>query len=189
MISLVVDDALDYGLHDHIGSWIIHLFIHEFAPLITVLLIALRCGAAINTEIAVMKVSNELNTLKSFQIDTISYLFLPRIIAGIISVILLASLLSIIMLLSGYICLLLFIETGAELYIRSLVHAVSVDNFVFLFVNSLLFGFFATLIPIYSGLGTSMNYTGIFIAVLNGMVKLIIVIMCIELILLLIQYL
>jgi len=188
-IGLIVHFALDYGLKDHIGSLIINLIVNEFAPLMTVVLVALRSGAAINTEIAVMKVSNELNTLKAFQIDTISYLFLPRIIAGIISIIMLSSLLIIIMLLSGYFYLFIFLETGADLYVRSLIHVVGAENFLFLFLKSLLFGFFVTLVPIYSGLGTNQSYTGIPIAVLNGMVKLIVAIISIEVILLLIQYL
>lgn len=187
-ISLIVHLALDYGLKDHIGTLIITLVLNEFAPLMTVLLIALRSGAAINTEIAVMKVSNELNTLKAFHIDVIDYLFLPRIIAGVISLVFLASLLSIIMLSSGYIYLLLFFETGYDLFIRALIHAISIENFVLFFIKTLLFGFFVTLIPIYSGLKTSMSYTGIPIAVLNGMVKIIIAIMSIEVILLFIQF-
>lgn len=189
LIALIVHLALDYGLKDHIGSLIITLILNEFAPLITVLFVALRSGAAINTEIAVMKVSRELDTLQAFHIDIIEYLFLPRILAGMISLILLASLLSIIMLFSGYLYLLLFFETGLDLFIRTLMHAISIDDLILFFTKSLLFGFFVTLIPIYSGLNTVMAYTGIPIAVLNGMVKLIIAIMSIEVILLLIQYL
>lgn len=188
IIALIVHLAFDYGLKDHIGSLIITLVLNEFAPLMTVLFLALRSGAAINTEIAVMKVSNELNTLKALHINIIEYLFLPRIIAGVVSLILLASFLSIIMLFSGYIYLLLFFETGADLFMRSLIHAISLNDFVLFFSKALLFGFFATLIPIYSGLKTSMSYTGIPIAVLNGMVKLIMAIMSIEVILLIIQY-
>ena len=112
-----------------------------------------------------------------------------RIIAGVVSTILLSSLLSIIMLFSGYLYLLLFFETGLDLYVRTLMHAISMDNFTLFFTKNLFFGFFVILIPIYSGLQTSMTYTGIPIAVLNGMVKLIIAIISIEVILLLIQYL
>ncbi|MDF1882186.1 ABC transporter permease [Sulfurimonas sp. MAG313] len=188
IIGLIVQLALDYALKDHIGDILIILVFSEFAPLMTVLFLALRSGAAINTEIAVMKVSKELNTLKAFNIDIIEYLFLPRIMAGVISTILLASFLSIIMLISGYIYLLLFFETGLELYVRTLIHAVSINDFIWFFIKSFLFGFFVTLIPIYSGLNSSQSYTGIPIAVLNGMVKLIIAIMSIEGIILIIQY-
>lgn len=188
IVALIVHLALDFGLKDHIGGLIVSLVLNEFAPLMTVLFIALRSGAAINTEIAVMKVSNELNTLKAFHIDIIEYLFLPRLIAGVISLVLLTSFLGIIMLFSGYLYLLLFFETGSDLFLRTVVHAISLNDILIFFTKALLFGFFVTLIPIYSGLKTSMSYTGIPIAVLNGMVKLIMAIMSIEVILLFIQY-
>lgn len=189
IVALVVHFALDYGLKDHIGNVITYLILNEAAPLAAVLLIALRSGAAINTEIAVMKVSHELNTLKAFKIDIIEYLFLPRILAGVISLIILSSLLSVIMLISGYLYLLFFLEAGVDLYVRTIMHAISINDFTVLFAKSLLFGFFVILIPIYSGLSATMNYTGIPIAVLNGMVKIIIAIMSIEVVILLIQYL
>jgi len=187
-ISLIVHFALDYGLKGHIGNIVITLVLSEFAPLMTVLLLALRSGAAVNTEIAVMKVSKELNTLKAFHIDIIEYLFLPRIISGVVSTILLSSFLTILMLFSGYIYLVLFFETGLELYIRTLIQAITMNDLFFFFIKNLLFGFFVILIPIYSGLNTGMSYTGIPIAVLNGMVKIIIAILSIEVILLAIQY-
>jgi len=187
-ISIIVHMALEYGLKDHIGTILITLILKEFAPLMTVLLLALRSGAAINTEISVMKVSKELNTLKAFNIDILEYLFLPRLISGVISTILLSSFLSIIMFLSGYIYLLIFFETGLDLYIRTLVHAIDMGDFIFFFIKTLLFGFFVILIPLYSGLNSGSSYTGIPIAVLNGMVKLILTIMSVEVILLLIQY-
>ncbi len=108
--ALIVNLAFEYGLKDHIGTLIINIIVNEFAPLATVVIIALRSGAAISTEIAVMKVSNELNTLKAFDINIIEYLFLPRIISGIISVVLLSFVLSIIMLFSGYLYLLFFLK-------------------------------------------------------------------------------
>ena len=189
IVALIVRLGLEYGLKDHIGSLIIHIILNEFAPLTTVFLIALRSGAAITSEIAVMKVSHELDTLKNFQINLIEYLFLPRIIAGIISVIMLCTILAIVMLLSGYLYLLLFYEVGLDLYVRTLIHAININDFYLLFFKSLLFGLFVTLIPIYSGLKTSMNYTGIPVAVLNGMVRVIVAITTIEVISLLIVYL
>jgi len=187
-IALIVHFALDYGLKGHIGGIVITLILNEFAPLMTVLLLALRSGTAINTEIAVMKVSKELNTLRAFKVGIIEYLFLPRIISGVISTLLLASFLTITMLISGYLYLLIFFETGLELYVRTLIQALSMHDLFLFFIKNILFGFFVILIPIYSGLNTSMSYTGIPIAVLNGMVKLIIAIISIEVIVLIIQY-
>ena len=85
----------DLGLFDYFGHMIMGFVVTEFAPFITVLLIALRSSSAINTEIAVMKVNRELDTLKAFNINIIDYLFIPRIMNGIISIVLLLSLIHI----------------------------------------------------------------------------------------------
>jgi len=50
----------DLGLFDYFGHMLMGFVVTEFAPFITVLLIALRSGSAINTEIAVMKVNRNL---------------------------------------------------------------------------------------------------------------------------------
>ncbi len=187
--ALIVNLAFEYGLKDHIGTLLINIIVNEFAPLATVVIIALRSGAAISTEIAVMKVSNELNTLKAFDINIIEYLFLPRIISGIISVVLLSFVLGIIMLFSGYLYLLFFFETGLDLYLRTIVHTIDLNDFALLFIKSIFFGFFVTLIPIYSGLKTTMSYTGIPISVSAGMLRIIVTITSIEVASLLIIYL
>ena len=97
IISYVVSLSIDYSLQAEIGTILVAFVMHEFAPFFTVMLIALRSGAAINTEIAVMHVNNELATLKAFNINVIDYLFLPRIIGGVISIVLLTALFAVIM--------------------------------------------------------------------------------------------
>lgn len=80
------------GLADYLGRLLMGFVVTEVSPFVTVLLIALRSSSAINAEIAVMKVNRELNTLTSFNIDLINYLFVPRILNGMVSMVLLSSL-------------------------------------------------------------------------------------------------
>ncbi len=183
----VVSLAVDFSLQEEIGTILVGFVMNEFAPFFTVMLIALRSGTAINTEIAVMHVNNELSTLKAFRIDVIDYLFLPRIIGGIVSIILLSALFAIIMLLSGYLFSALFLQMDIELYLHTLTQAVTVADFLVLLGKSAAFGFFATLIPIYSGLKSDHAMSDIPISVRNGMVRLFIAIFSIEVITLALQ--
>jgi len=150
-------------------------------------LISLRSGTAINTEIAVMNVNKELNTLREYKIDLIDYLFLPRIISGMISVTSLSIVFAIIMLSSGYLFTLFYMNMDLYTYKNLLFGAVEVKDVVVLVLKGLAFGFVITLIPIYSGLKTTNSYTAIPISVLNGMVKLFIAIFLIEVLSLVIQ--
>ncbi len=187
IIGVVISLATEYSLQDQIGSIIITFVIDEFAPFFTALLISLRSGTAINTEIAVMSVNKELNTLKEYNIDIIDYLFLPRIISGIISVTSLSILFALIMLSSGYLFTLFYMNMDFHTYKFLLISAIEVKDIVILLLKSIAFGFVTMLIPIYSGLKTGKSYTAIPISVLNGMVKLFVALFFIEVLSLLLQ--
>ncbi|MBD3824717.1 MAG: ABC transporter permease [Epsilonproteobacteria bacterium] len=187
IIGVVIALAAEYNLQDKIGAIIVTFSIDEFAPLFTALLISLRSGTAINTEIAVMKVNKELNTLERYNIDLIDYLFIPRIISGIISITSLSILFAIIMLCSGYIFTLFYMNMDLTSYKALLFNAIEVGDILTLLFKSMAFGFVTMMIPIYSGLNTGSAYTAIPISVLNGMVKLFIAIFFIEVLSLLLQ--
>ena len=188
IIGVVIYLATEYSLQSEIGSIIITFVIDEFAPFFTTLLISLRSGAAVNTEIAVMNVNRELNTLKEYKIDLIDYLFLPRIISGMVSIIFLSILFAIIMLASGYMFTFLYMNMDFNTYEYLLIDAIEVSDIVTLVVKSLAFGFIVMLIPIYSGLKTQSRYTAIPVSVLNGMVRLFIAVFFIEVLSLIIQF-
>ncbi len=187
IIGIVIALATEYNLQDQIGSIIITFVINEFSPFFTALLISLRSSAAVNAEIAVMSVNRELNTLKEYNIDLIDYLFLPRIISGMVSVTSLSMLFAIIMLSSGYLFTLFYINMDFHTYKYILIDAIEVKDLVIMLLKSMAFGFVTMLIPIYSGLKATASYTAIPIAVLNGMVRLFIALFFIEVLSLLLQ--
>jgi phospholipid/cholesterol/gamma-HCH transport system permease protein len=56
----------------------------ELAPVLTALVLSGKVGAAIAAEIGTMKVSEQIDAMKSMGVDPYDYLYLPRIVAGII---------------------------------------------------------------------------------------------------------
>lgn len=56
----------------------------ELAPVLTALVLTGKVGASIAAEIGTMKVSEQLDALKTLSIEPADFLFMPRIIAGII---------------------------------------------------------------------------------------------------------
>ena len=179
-VGYVISLALNYGLRDQIGSILSGFIFYEFAPLFTALLIALRSGAAVNTEIAVMQVTGELNSLKTFNIGLVDYLFLPRIISGMISLLALSLLFSMLMLLGGYIFSFIYMDMNMQTYTYLLFNAITLKHLLFLVGKSLAFGFVIMFIPIYYGLTTINVTSAIPISVLQGMVRLFIAIFSIE---------
>lgn len=182
IIGSIISISADYGLQADIGEILVYFIFNEFAPLFTALLIALRSGTAVNTEMAVMTVTNEINTLKTYQVELITYLYLPRILAGVFSVSALAIIFSFIMLISGYVFSALYLQMELVTYSHILLGAVELSNILMLLFKSMVFGFLIMLIPIYHGIHTIKSYNAIPISVLQGMVNLFVAIIFIEMI-------
>ena len=168
------------GLTDFLGRLLMGFVVTEVAPFVTVLLIALRSSSAINAEIAVMKVNRELNTLDSFNIDLIDYLFAPRILNGMLSMVLLSSLFSLMVLAIGLFVSSAVFGTSVDAYIDTLLQSASLLDIVIVLFKCATYGFFITLIPIRQGLNASRELTSIPVAVLHGMVKVFLAIVIIE---------
>lgn len=180
LIGIVFTLLKELGLTGFIGHVLMGMIVTEFSPLITVLLITLRSGAAINTEIAVMKVNREIETLETFRIDVIDYLLVPRVINGIISIVLLSSLFSIVLLISGILFSWLIFAMSVDVYSNLLLNSTSFFDIWMALVKCAVLGFFITLIPIRFGLRASRELTSIPVVVSQGMLNVFAAIMIIE---------
>lgn len=67
-----------------LGPQFLKLFIQEFAPTITALMLATRVGAGIAAEVGSMKVTEQIDALRLSGITPTSYLIAPRLIACIV---------------------------------------------------------------------------------------------------------
>jgi phospholipid/cholesterol/gamma-HCH transport system permease protein len=73
-----------YGTQDIIGTIVGLSMVRELGPVMTSFLVAGRIGSAIAAELGVMTVYEEIDALKTLDIDPVRYLSMPRFIACII---------------------------------------------------------------------------------------------------------
>ncbi len=179
-IGIVFSLLKELGLTQFIGHILMGLIVTELSPFLTVLLITLRSSAAINTEMAVMKVNREIRTLEIFRIDIIDYLVMPRIINGIISIVLLSSLFSIVLLASGNLFSRVMFGMSTDVYSNLLLNSTDFSDIVIALLKCAVYGFFITLIPIRFGLRASRELTSIPVVVSQGMVNVFAAILMIE---------
>jgi phospholipid/cholesterol/gamma-HCH transport system permease protein len=179
-IGIVFSLLKELGLTQFIGHILMGLIVTELSPFLTVLLITLRSSAAINTEMAVMKVNREIRTLEIFRIDIIDYLVMPRIINGIISIVLLSSLFSIVLLASGNLFSRVMFGMSTDVYSNLLLNSTDFSDIVIAILKCAVYGFFITLIPIRFGLRASRELTSIPVVVSQGMVNVFAAILMIE---------
>jgi len=167
-------------LADSLRRLLMGFVVTEFSPFVTVLLIALRSSSVTNAEMAVMKVSGELNTLESFRIDPIHYLFVPRILSGMLSMVLLTGLFALVVVSSGLVISSPLFGISADAYIDALLQSTDLLDIVVMLCKCATFGFFITLISIQTGLNASAELADIPLAILNGMVRVFMAIVTIE---------
>jgi phospholipid/cholesterol/gamma-HCH transport system permease protein len=72
-----------------LGKILVAVALRELAPLITAIIVAGRSGTAIATELGNMKVNYEVLALSSLGIDPPRFIVLPRIVASVVSVVVL----------------------------------------------------------------------------------------------------
>ena len=69
-----------------VGSVVALSMLRELAPVLTGLMVAGRSGSAMAAEIGSMRVTEQIDALVSLATDPVQYLFVPRILAGVIVV-------------------------------------------------------------------------------------------------------
>lgn len=73
-----------FGSENMIGPVVALTLTRELGPVLTGLMVAGRCGSGIAAEIGTMKITEQLDALKTLDIDEYQYLMIPRILASVL---------------------------------------------------------------------------------------------------------
>ena len=182
IIEIVGATARRYGLYEYAQELIVRILVLEILPLITALFVALRTGAAINTEVALMKIQNELDAMQRIGIDPLRLELLPRVVGGTISVLALTAVNIVVALWLTHFILIDFHPwtlTSGD-FTRMIGRVLDAPAMLVLWIKTFAFGFAVTVIPITEGLNAPQKLFAAPIAVLRGMVRLFFALMVIE---------
>lgn len=172
LVGVLTNFLAGLGAYEQIGQSLTILIIRELSPLITAVLLSLRSATAVSAEIAVMNISGEVETLKAYNIDPVEYLFLPRIAAGLISMVSLSTFFAFISIIGGYFLLSFNMNITFD-YLLSLIFDYLSFNDVFAFIyKTFLLGFLIISVPIFTSANVKNANTEIPIALLKGMMRL-----------------
>ncbi|MFM1868703.1 MAG: hypothetical protein RL591_2111 [Planctomycetota bacterium] len=78
------DPMAKYGAKLQVADVVAISIVRELGPLITAIILAGRSGSAFAAEIGTMKVTQELDALRTFGIDPVRFLVIPRILAVVL---------------------------------------------------------------------------------------------------------
>jgi phospholipid/cholesterol/gamma-HCH transport system permease protein len=133
----------------------------ELGPVLTALMVAGRVGAAIAAEIGTMRVTEQLDALRTLATHPVDYLVVPRILAGLIALPLLTAESISIGIAAGYF-------VGVELldidptysWVHLLKHTGDTDVVIGL-IKAFIFGGILTLVGCYKGMTCGLGAQGV----------------------------
>lgn len=188
LMGTITSVAMNYSLEDHIGEILVRFVLVELAPFLTALLVAVKIGSKINSQIAVMEAANEVNTLEKYKINIIHYLVTPQILGGTLSFLFLVVTLAVVMTISGYLFLYFSINMEFSQYLRMLIATATIKDVLLFVVKTPVFGFAIVVIPCFNGLKAKHWYFAIADDVSKGQVELFKALFFIEVIALLFHF-
>ncbi len=124
----------------------------ELAPLITAIVIAGRSGSAYTAQIGAMKITQEIDAMRTMGFDPYTFLVLPRIIALIIMLPILIFVSDMMAMLGGIIVADLSLDLTPSLFLDRLSEVVAIKHFYVGLIKGPFFAFLIASIGIYRGL-------------------------------------
>jgi phospholipid/cholesterol/gamma-HCH transport system permease protein len=133
----------------------------ELAPVLTGLIVAGRAGAAMAAQIGTMKVTEQVDALEVMGVNSIQYLAVPRLIAGVIAVPMLSALFLFIGNVGSYIVGTKFLLIDEATYFSKLSMFIFLSDIWQGMIKALFFGFLISIIGTYFGFQVSKGAEGV----------------------------
>jgi phospholipid/cholesterol/gamma-HCH transport system permease protein len=118
-----------FGAVAYVPELVVVAQFRELGPLVTAIVVAGRSGAGLASEIATMKVSEEIDALQSMGFDPIRWLVLPRCLALVAVVPILTWMGDVLALLGGLAATTLVTEMTPRAYVLATERTISAGNF------------------------------------------------------------
>jgi len=176
VISLYFSNfLLQYGAAGLTGAVVALALSRELAPVLVGVVVAARAGSAIAAEIGTMKVTEQIDALRSLAVSPIQYLIVPRLLACLIMMPILCVVADTAGLFGGY---LIAVHQGVppESFPQGIKLYVIPRDFVMGMIKTVVFGTIIALVGCHQGLETKGGATGVGRATTNAVVIAIVLI-------------
>jgi phospholipid/cholesterol/gamma-HCH transport system permease protein len=150
-----------FGAESYVGPIAALAILRELGPVLTAILVGGKVASGITAELGSMKVTEQIDALRTLGVNYIKRLVVPRVLAALIVFPLLTVLADAIGVLGGM--LIMYLERGADVYAywNITTYWVVPKDFLTGVGKSVFFGVIVTLIGCYNGLSTEGGTEGL----------------------------
>lgn len=145
----------------YVGSVVALSMLRELAPVLTGLMVTGRSGSAMAAEIGSMRVTEQIDALVSLATDPVQYLFVPRVVAGVIVLPMLVVLANGLGIAGGWLVAVRLLGANPVVYVNNTFQYLDLNDLWSGLVKAAVFGLLLTLIGCQQGFDTKGGAEGV----------------------------
>jgi phospholipid/cholesterol/gamma-HCH transport system permease protein len=160
----------DKGLASATGLMVTKAMMVELGPVLTAFMITGRVGASMCATLGTMRVTEQIDALRSMAVDPLRYLVAPRFLAGLVMLPLLTVFSCLMGIIGGYVVAVYYYGMPPNTFLDPLPNHITTFDFVSGLVKAFVFGIIIVTISCYRGMTTKGGAAGVGRATTNSVV-------------------
>ncbi len=160
----------DKGLASATGIMVAKAMMVELGPVLTAFMVTGRVGAAMCAELGSMKVTEQIDAMRSMAVNPVRYLVVPRFVAGTFMLPLLTVFSCVTGIFGGYIVAVFYYKMSSNTFLDPLPIYIKPFDFLSGLVKAFVFGMIIVSISCYRGMTTTGGAAGVGRATTNSVV-------------------
>lgn len=160
----------DKGLAGATGLMVTKAMLVELGPILTAFMVTGRVGASMCAELGSMKVTEQIDAMRSMAVNPLRYLVAPRFIAGFTMMPLLTVFSSVMGVLGGYIVAVYLYNMTPNAFLDPLPSHINTFDFASGMIKAFVFGVIIVTVSCYKGMTTTGGAAGVGKATTNSVV-------------------
>lgn len=135
--------------------------VRELGPVITSLIVAGRCGAAVTAELGTMKVTEQIDALEALATNPVKYLVVPRFLAFTFMLPVLTIYANIVGIMGGYIICVYRLGIRSSMYLNMTFHSLQIKDLTTGLIKTLVFGMIISMVGCLEGMRAEGGAEGV----------------------------
>jgi phospholipid/cholesterol/gamma-HCH transport system permease protein len=153
-----------------VGPTVTLTITRELAPVFSALMVTMRAGSAMCTELGTMRVTEQVDALETMAVNPIQYLLVPRVLAGLVMVPLLVMIFDLAGVGGGYFVSVAVKGVSAGTFISRTQQWLDPEDIAEGIIKGAVFGLYVMLVACFKGYGASGGAKGVGQATTEAMV-------------------
>ena len=159
-----------WSVTDTVPTIVVIGIARELGPVLTALMIAGKIASSISAELGTMRVTEQIDAIKTLSVNPYKYLVAPRFLACLISLPFLTLIFDILGIFGGYLVSITSLKFNAYSYIIKTYDFMKLADFTSGIIKSIVFGIIIGIIGCYYGYNSNKGAEGVGRATVNSVV-------------------